>query len=281
MSSYATEARLKFEDQIPQQLSIPNFAYEFGEVKDLAKGVLEFAQSFSSKSVAGSYLAWEFGGAPLIGDLENLANLYSTVASRIQHLKDTWGKETNLVHVKRGLNKLPVLRDWIELPISSIGPVGRFDAWPIDHVESVRFFGKLTQRLEGLDTWAGWLRAFAAATGFNNPLGIVWETVPFSFVVDWVSNVSSLFDRFKAQPFQGQWDVYDVGFTQLGVSTFKIRQRDVQNPELDYGDVGMLTLSEQRRWIGFPEQIVNLDFTQMSPKQLMLSIALGRGVVSF
>lgn len=283
MSTIAKEARLAFVDQMPQELSIPNFAVEAREVVSLVPSMLEFARSFSSSKAAGSYLAYEFGAAPFIGDLKKLYGLYTSVSKRIDHLRRTWGEETRLSHSKRDVVPLPVIRPWYELKTGNVGwlqPGFGYEAYELEHTTSVHFKARLTQRLEGLETLGGKLRAFAAATGFNNPLGVLWEAVPFSFVVDWVSNVGSLFDSVKAQPFQGEWRVYDVTHTTVSETRFQLRQRDLQGGWLLSDDVGRLTLRRVRRGLGFPERVVDLDFSSLSPKQLILSMALLRGIVS-
>lgn len=298
LSDLASEARTLFVEQMPQQLSIPNFAYEFGEVKGLLGGLTSFLKGFSVENltslgkpksgrklkvrpgfsagdVSSSYLAWEFGGAPFIGDLQKLTTLVSTINKRIQALKNSWGKETRLLSIHNDVVPIPFIRDWIVLGSNyPIGPMGSYEIYQRYHKTNVRFTARLTQFLEGLDTLGGYLRVLAAATGFNNPLKIVWETVPFSFAVDWVFNVSRLFDSVTAQPLQGRWDVYDVCYTIIDSSEYSVRVRDIQQGHLYGGTVGSVRLWRKRRGIGFPEFALNLDFSSMSPKQLTLTMAL-------
>lgn len=280
LSSLASEARTQFVDQMPQQLSVPNFAYEFGEVAGLAKGLLTFAERLSVNGIAGSYLAWEFGGAPFIGDLYNLSNLVSTINKRLQQLRDSWGKETRLSFVRKDVVPIPVWRDWTGT-IPFIGPMGFFEGYQRFHRTDVRFTARLTQFLQGLDSVSGYLRAIAAATGFNNPLKVVWETVPFSFVVDWVTDVSGLFDSITAQPFQGEWHVYDVVYTVNDFSEYVLRQRDIQGGWIQSSSVGTMRLNRRRRRIGWPEFALNFDPFSMSPQQLILSLALLFGTSRF
>lgn len=229
----------------------------------------------SAEGVSGSYLAWEFGGAPFIGDLEKLAGLVGAIQKRIQELKDSWGKETRLKYVRKDVVSIPFIRDWVSLGYNyPICPMGNYEIYQRWHRTDVRFTARLTQFLEGLDTLGGYLRVLAAATGFNNPLKVVWETIPFSFVVDWVFNVSKLFEAVTAQPLQGLWNVYDVCYTVVDSSEYLIRCRDIQQGNLYGGTVGSLRLSRKRRGVGFPEFALNLDFASMSPKQLALTMAL-------
>jgi hypothetical protein len=42
------------------------------------------------------------------------------------------------------------------------------------------------------------LRAFAAQTGFTNPINLAWEILPFSFVVDWFLPIGPYLEAFTA-----------------------------------------------------------------------------------
>jgi hypothetical protein len=305
IASLATDARIAFAEQMPQELSIPNFLYEFGETKDLVEGFGDLAvgllnklkasgvrkgtdkslqelTGIGSKGAAGLYLGNEFGVLPLIGDLEKLAGLVTTVFKRIDQLKRTWGKEVKLTKRFGGLMPLPAIRD--EVPVNQGGfiePLASYNGflYPRFRNTDIEYFGRLTHRLEGLDSVWGKVRAFLAATGFNNPLKVVWETVPFSFVIDWVSNIGNLFDGITAQPFQGQWDVYDVGYTVTQHAVYDLRlEAPAYIGDQSYGKVGTVGVFHKMRRPGFPEPMLTFNLAGLSPKQLSLSMALLRSV---
>jgi hypothetical protein len=219
-----------------------------------------------------SYLGYSFGTAPFIGDLYVLAGLVDSVRKRIEYLKQTWGKPTRLTSTSSDILHLPAVRDY--QPVDFIGP--GFNSFRVYHRDlrvSVKFFGTLYHRLLGLDTVGGIIRALLAATGFNSPLSVAWEAIPFSFVADWVSNVGHMLYKLRAQPFQGEWSVSNVGYTVRSASSF-----DVQYLHDDYNslwkDVGLMTIHRVLRASGFPERFLNIDPRNMSPKQLSLFIAL-------
>jgi len=177
--------------QVPQEVSIPNFLWELREIASL----LPRLSDGLIKSAAGGYLNYSFGWKPFIGDIQKLVSLMSTIRARLEYLRDTWGKETRISYSE-------------ELQVDTLSEElinGLY--WSASGRSIFRCGGYLYHKLEDLDGQIGEFRALLGATGFNNPLGVLWEAIPFSFVVDWFTRCGGVIARTPIQPFVGPWEI--------------------------------------------------------------------------
>lgn len=198
VSAFADEAYEALYTQIPQEVSLPNFVYEFREIGSMLP---ELGETMA-QTVSGGYLNFQFGWKPFIGDLQKLHNLMQIVRTRIEYLKSTYGKETRISYQK-------------SFDVPSGAPSSKLDANSLLYTRrSYRGIfhctGYLTHYLENLNGIEGLFRAAAGALGLNNPLGVVWEAIPFSFVVDWFTRIGSIVQHTAVQPFVGDWNVKKI-----------------------------------------------------------------------
>jgi len=177
--------------QVPQEVSIPNFLYELRELKDLIPALAENI----SKTLSGGYLQYQFGYKPFIGDVQKLVSIMSTIRARLEFLRRTYGKETRIS-----------CQFAIEVDSLAAASAGGF-SWSLTGRGIFRAGGYLYHELQDLDGLIGEFRALLGATGFNNPLAVLWEAIPFSFVADWFTRAGSLIGRTPIQPFVGPWEI--------------------------------------------------------------------------
>lgn len=221
----------KWLTQIPEDVSLANFSYELTDFdylfknfftqkkiqKDLSRDWRKDQRTIHPKkmpSMANStFLSYNFGWAPFIGDLQKLANLTDSVAKRVSFLKTNRGKPVRLYRSKR--YELDISNPVIYSATNAGGGNSQhreFDA--VSGYAELTASCTLLQNIPGLDEEWNRLRAVLAATGFNNPAKIVWNAIPFSFMVDWIVPMQSLLSRWcTVNPFVGQWDIYDVAFS--------------------------------------------------------------------
>lgn len=185
LSEWSTEAFNKFHDQIPEQIKLANFLYELRDIKGLIPKIVKRSPI---KTVSSNFLGLEFGIKPMITDLKAIINLADSVDKRIKYLKSTAGQTVSLSFKRDIPDPGPYLLTW---PYN--GSNARyFDYKRLSSQGTFQVTGKLRQDLSDLDGLASHLKALAAATGFNNPLAIVWEAIPYSFVVDWLFHLDSI-----------------------------------------------------------------------------------------
>lgn len=271
LSQWSSEAFNAFHDQIPTSVSVANFLYELRDIKGLVPKI----QRSVSKTASSNFLAFEFGIKPFVSDVKRILTLSDAVSKRLKHLRDTMGKPVDL-RFERELDFNPVPAPIIIEPPASAryfdlpygwefrraGYRGRFNA-----------SAKLLQNLEGLDLPMSNLKAFAAASGFNNPAAIVWEAIPYSFVVDWLFHLDQQIGKLAIQPFGGEWTLSNVGYSITEEWHYLVYQRffPAYNP-LQF--VGSAKIRRYQRFPGLPVSSLFLTDGSLTPKQLVLSLAL-------
>lgn len=194
----AEEAFNAFFQQMPQEVSLPNFVWELQELKDMIPKIEEGL----TKTVAGGYLTYSFGYLPFVSDITKLRHLSKTVADRLAYLRRTWGRETRVSY--EGVFDVP------DRTASTIGQIDGFGSHSYTlpgYTGYYRAGGYLYHKLNDLYGVEGTLRGFAGALGLNNPVGVLWEATPYSFVADWFTRSKEVVNHLAVQPYEGVWEV--------------------------------------------------------------------------
>lgn len=213
-------------DQIPTSLSLANNLLEiqdlgrlantvsklrgfgFESVKDLKDSLGQVAgrkQLLSRVTEYGAdvHLAYQFGVKPLLKDLWAGLDIVQIVQKRIDYLRRSYGKVIPYKRTKK-------------FTISANAPNGwqqgsPWYKWLPEEGTTVLAMGMdIVPTLTGLDDASRQLAAYAAGVGLNKPFRALYDAIPFSFLGDYVSNVSALFNQLKTfEPFAGEITVLD------------------------------------------------------------------------
>lgn len=240
-------------EQIPVAMSLPNFLLDLDDLPRLLSNVRDiwkiasnrrgldvstasFKKSLTNPTVrdrvvkwwsknpssdptklASDFtLAWNFGVKPLIADISASLGLLDSVRNRIAHLKRTYGKVQRYRRFKR--YELPSKGN--SAPFSWSGQPCSYCWVPGQAFTTYGIGFTYVQTLAGLEDANREIAAITAALGFNRPLSVVWDAIPYSFLVDYVSNVGDILSRYQSYTaFEGEINVLD-GWT----STKKIAQ---------------------------------------------------------
>jgi len=117
------------------------------------------------KSLANNWLELQYGWKPLIQD----------VKASMDALKRLNDASSPLVRRVTGSAKVQSSSE--TAIISTVGTGNRIGTHYVDSFTKVKFV--LRYKIDDR------FKAFLAQTGFTNPINLVWEIVPFTFVVDW------------------------------------------------------------------------------------------------
>lgn len=258
-----------------------------------------------------TFLDVSFNLLPMVSDLLKMTQLFSIISARLDFLRKNRGKPTRQTFINSDL--------WSENPY--VGTVLRTDYYtppfggilsPIVLPYAGWYMGKdwngstlhggeygntqivvdayaatyagvwtLVQELDGLDDAWAMLRALIAGTGFNNPTKIIWNAIPFSFIVDWMFPFGDVLDRLAVQPFSGRWDVYDV--TNSVHEKWILKQVRNYNGGLAgiQSHVNPVVVERYSRVLGLDFNIEDLDFTDFTKQQQSLLASLAAGLTLF
>jgi len=122
------------------------------------------------KSFANNWLEFHFGWEPLIKDIHDACEVLNNPVKSF--------------HFEKGKSKIP----WSKRTVTNLGSGTRTmsASGTFVGVQGARVKFIQNQVLHSLDQW-----------GVLNPSVLVWETIPFSFVVDWFVNVGDFLRSFS------------------------------------------------------------------------------------
>jgi hypothetical protein len=259
-----------FNDQFPGEISLPNF---FWELREIATLIPKLSASFVT-SAAGGYLNWQFGWEPFLADLRTLSSLMSVVDARLEFLRKTYGKVTRLGVSRRDVLQLDPTPLWrmYGAPHGLLAHTRGLVNYRVDLRAGCLF----SHKLPWLNDVQGTLRAAAGALGLNNPLQVVWQAMPFSFVVDWFLNIGGALSQLDFQDRTVEWDIWNVHWSAKHTFDVEVRQRfnDSNGNVLIDQMVGRWRCSRYERFRGYPAPESMFDLDSLSPKQASLLAAL-------
>jgi hypothetical protein len=189
--------------QVPETISIANFLLELREIDSLIPRLNGW------KTLPEQFLNLEFGWLPLIRDIRSLLQVVARVNERVEHLKRVNGRTVTISHQRKF-----VLVDDPGPPTPPAGEPTYTAMLIVPKVTYKEVFARQHLRvsydldLKGADSF---ISAMCAALGLTNPLKIIWNAIPFSFVVDWIYDLGSFIDQIgNTDPFTGTIAIRDA-----------------------------------------------------------------------
>jgi hypothetical protein len=187
------------------ELSLPNFLLELDDVQKFwkqykrAAGLIRKAvraqripKGSTGKQLAGGHLGYELGIKPLLSDLEAMSSILTSLIQKLRDFNDRCGKIstnrrtiTNTVTTKSGTGNYAGLTTHPQ----------RWTAVYELHKTAGLTYMPLPLEITG--KYLPILRVLLDAVGFELNAAIVWDAVPFSFVVDWFFDIGSWLERHK------------------------------------------------------------------------------------
>lgn len=246
---------------------MPNLFMEFKSTAStfdfLAKGSFRKLRQY-----ADAHLAWEFGIKPYLSDLEKLHGFLFSIKDRLAWLRKNQGKpvkvsfskdvSSNFVRGKQG-HATSSESEWWTTPTIKV---------------QYRAYALITYDLEALSDLELEARMLARALGFDNPLGVVWEAIPYSFVIDWFLKVGDFLDNF-VKKITLPYKFLDVGYTVKASESLEtyLRYRYPVSPTGSFL-TGVRTRNTFVRRAGLPVTASSIATGSPGLKQLALSLSL-------
>jgi hypothetical protein len=266
-SSWSVDAFNAFHDQVPREFSVGNFLIELRDIK----GMIPKIERSISKTASSNFLAFEFGVKPFIGDVGKMLTLMEMVTKRLKHLRDTIGKEVTLSFSRKV--EEPIGPTVLSIPAPDWGSGANFEFRRLNYSGKFTATSKLIQNLDNLSDQSSALKGYAAALGLNNPIAIVWEAIPYSFVIDWFFKVGKLLDSLAIQPFGGEWSLRNTTSSFKDEYLYLVSQDFFPSRNVKT-QLGQARIRRYSRSVGLPVSSVFATDLTLTPKQQALSLAL-------
>jgi len=154
-------------------------------LKDFIRGVKS-----GTKGFAGLDLFYKFAIKPAISDIRDALDAHDFVNRRMQYLRQNSGSwvpvRVRSVHTASFDNE--------PFPERSPGsPIGLWSTIENKRsIATISAWGRVRDDLEWNDAWSAYLQYF----GIGHMIGLGWELIPFSFVIDWFTNAQERINHF-------------------------------------------------------------------------------------
>lgn len=141
------------------------------------------------RTSADSYLGYNFGVRPAVSQIRDILAAHGNVQRRLAFLRASAG---NYVPVRvRGI--VPSSFTNSDFSGSNFG----LHCSSKDSIGVISALGKVRPDLDFRDEWASYWQYF----GLHKVIGLAWELIPFSFVVDWVTNAGEYINQYTTPNF--------------------------------------------------------------------------------
>lgn len=177
----SAEALDKMMPTLESDLSLTNFLLELRDFKKLFSIITESLP----KLLAAAHLNYEFGWKPFLGDIQKILNLLGNFDKLLSKLI----AEQHQVNVRHASIPLPTPE-----PVNTDG----FDIsvkWKTEPI--YRATMKYSYSLPELSHLQMKVRGALDAFGLDISASVIWEAIPFSFVVDWFIDVQGFLSQFN------------------------------------------------------------------------------------
>lgn len=148
-------------------------------MRKLVRPSMKHAYDFAKASGNG-FLSYNFGIAPAIKDLKDCLSAHNTVERRLFLLRRNRGQFLPIrVRAKKYASGSPGSQTWPWMACRPVWGKGMSTSTIV-----MSGFGRVRDDINHAGSWA----AYAEYFGVQHIIGLAWELIPFSFVVDWVTN---------------------------------------------------------------------------------------------
>lgn len=280
VSACAERAYKQWATVIPDNVSIANFIWELREIKSLIPQLMRFKTLSSAEfgknlgTISNNYLAYQFGWKPLLSDIKKFCRLIPSVIDRIEFLKKSYRKFTYLNSYSGDFTA-----NHVQSVPTGGAPTTVEVRTQISHFRS-DFRAKciIWHDIPDLDGDLVFLKAFATALGLNRPGSIIWNAIPFSFLVDWFVKVGDYVDARSTLNFMGgRLRVYPLGYSVKTTCRVVFWLKYLNN---GWNHMGHIKIERYARNVGIPISASELVNTDLTSTQQTLLAALGHQALS-
>lgn len=221
----------------------------------------------SLRTSADFTLGYEFGVRPAIQEIQNIFSAHRKVSQRLQFLKENRGGYVPIrarQKILSGVSNTPMPSNIACLVYNERSVTG-----------TISGLAKVREDLSFAKDWQAYVQYF----GLHKFIGLAWELVPFSFVVDWVTDAQEYINRYTTPQFGSPfYNIRNICYSRksetkedLMVSGDYIFSE--YQSRLNLGGalkIGSLNTSLYERYPGLPTTSGSVDFSLLGSFQKFL-----------
>lgn len=186
-------------------VSLPHLIKEIGKFAFLRNGNKTLRQI--SRLSADAFLQWKFNIRPLISDISGVFSALSTIERRIndlitrvgkvqkRHWSFSWSEFSDSEQTSSGYKIFPQFQLPNNYELTTFYTKRVVTHYPSEFHAEIEYNFNFSQYQIEHARILGLLDAF----GVNLNPAIIWNAIPWSFVLDWVLGVSRYLDQFKVE----------------------------------------------------------------------------------
>lgn len=159
-------------------------------------------------TISALFLQYSFAIAPTIDDYRKVVSM----ADKLKKNIDAWNAKAGKMvtyHIH-----LPTLQTTVKTDVGHAGAV-----W--DRNRDVQTRGVITATVVPRKITVSQSTIAIANLGFDKPLSALWEILPFSFIVDWFTDVGGFINSFETAQSPAQFDLISIGYSEKMTSVVK------------------------------------------------------------
>lgn len=289
-----------FRTSVQDNASLINFLLELitlceGNIRGLNSLWKKFQAAWSSflriiKSTGNYWVAWNFAMKPFVSDLIAFLETYKRAEKRLK-----WLRKHNHTDFKLHYRRQPVEVSGTYVPVDQSWFVGDPEDPETEGLPEPTGWQGFFVDYEGLSRFSSWawvrldipdylLDDFASAMGMimmimngvYNPVKIIWEAIPFSWLIEWFTNKRTelLKELASLSPIPNM-EIRGVGFS---VKTVIVKMRvyaSVTSEPVQEIDIGNLQYRRFSRRPGLPYGELGLSGGVLNATQLSILGGIG------
>jgi hypothetical protein len=247
--------------------------FGFGEVVKANLKNLTLKQLI--KGVAGTNLQWSFNVSPLLSDIRALSGAVTAAKKQLNQLRIGEGKILRSHYVRPLVESYKgSVQSYEQSPASYIDVAGgapqtivRSSTYDNPSFHATMAYAYTIRHSPGLDDETA---ALLDVLGVNSNPAILWNAIPWSFVVDWFVGVSQWLDRFKTSQLEPVTLIYDY--------CYSIHIKRLTTATCGFGTSGaQVTCQEDayKRVRMVPDYWGLIKATGMNSREFLLAASLG------
>lgn len=256
-------------------VSVPNFLAELGDLKSLLS--LWSSRSGLVKNLAGARLNYSFGWKPTIGDIAAMIDSVRSFEQKLRLFRESLGSVSNRNYsmLNRNISKSGTF---------NLGDIHYRVDWTATLSGRVKVHLKFRyDPIKVMTDTETNIRGLLDVLGFELNPRIIWDALPFTFVIDWFFGVGNWLQNFKIDTLELPVHCLDASVSYKEV--LKVESRLSVNPtgyptdstsiELMDGCVSTSEYFERQPFLPDAATLSGLGWKKPTMNQLINLVSLG------